>query len=345
MNSDQFDKYQVFTENTIRNLSSQVTTLEKKLDMFTNLLEISRYINQYIKDPNLFQLINDMLIGVFGAKYSNIYIKLVDDTYESAAHNISATVIDEEKNMILLHNEDEFIVNSDSPIFENRNDDGSIHSCLGVPIKVDNRLIGFILIQHTEINYFTKDHAVFLSLIGNHIGVAIENNFLYKQIIESANRDGLTGIFNKRYFFEALSHINNLPDLNYSIVILDLDDFKMINDRFGHPFGDVVLRTVATIIKNTMRSNDIVARYGGDEIIIFVHNFTDYDKVLRRFELIREEIAGTVITSEGISLSVTASFGIFIKHDTVISLEEVIKKADKIMYLSKRGGKNKVTVA
>ena len=74
MKSEEFEKYQHFTEQTIFELSQQVITLEKKLNMFTNLLEISKYINQYIKDPNLFPLINDMLIGVFGAKFSNIYI-------------------------------------------------------------------------------------------------------------------------------------------------------------------------------------------------------------------------------------------------------------------------------
>jgi GAF domain-containing protein len=227
--------------------------LEKKLDMFTNLLEISKYINQYIKDPNLFPLINDMLIGVFGAKYSNIYIKLKDDSYEAAAQNVSPAMLEVEKDLITRHNEEEFILNSEIPIYGIGCEGDSIHSCMGVPVKVDNRLIGFILIQHKEIDYFTKDHAVFLSLIGNHIGVAIENNFLYKQIIESANRDGLTGIFNKRYFFETLNHINNLSELNYSIVILDLDDFKMINDTYGHPFGDLALRTIAGIIKNTMR--------------------------------------------------------------------------------------------
>ena len=70
MDSEKFEKYQRFTEQTIFDLSQQITELEQKLNVFTNLLEISNYINQYIKSQNLFPLINDMLIGVFGAKYS-----------------------------------------------------------------------------------------------------------------------------------------------------------------------------------------------------------------------------------------------------------------------------------
>jgi len=344
MNSEQFEKYQIFTERTINNLSQKVTMLEKKLDMFANLLEISRYINQYIKDPNLFPLINDMLIGVFGAKHSTIYIKMNEEFYESAAQNVSEDIVNLEKAFILEHNEEEFVLNSELPIIENSQEDESIHSCLGVPIKVDNRLIGYIIIQHKEINYFTKDHAIFLSLIGNHIGVAIENNFLYKQIRESAYRDGLMEIFNKRYFFETLNHVTNLMEQNYSIVIVDMDDFKLINDHYGHPFGDAVLKTVAQIMLKATRANDIVARYGGDEIIIFMHNFTSREKVKQRVELIREEIEHTVITTEETSLSVTASFGVYVKYNESLTLEEVIKKADEIMYLSKNSGKNKVSI-
>jgi hypothetical protein len=130
MDAEQFNKYQEFTENTIRELSSQVTILEKKLDMFTNLLEISKYINQYIKDPNLFPLINDMLIGVFGAKYSNIYIKLKDDSYEAAAQNVSSLMLEEEKSLIIQHQEEEFIINSETSICESPNGEENIHSCL-----------------------------------------------------------------------------------------------------------------------------------------------------------------------------------------------------------------------
>ncbi|MDF2843687.1 MAG: diguanylate cyclase with sensor [Herbinix sp.] len=343
MNSEQFERYQEFTEKTINQLSWQVTNLEKKLDMFTNLLEISRYINQYIKDPNLFSLINDMLIGVFGAMHSSIYIKS-EEEYDAVTQNVSEDISEVEKSLIHLNHNEEFILNSESSIFCDTQEAYEAHSCMGVPVKIDNRLIGYIIIQHKEINYFTKDHAVFLSLIGNHIGVAIENNFLYKQIKESAYRDGLTEIFNKRYFFETLNHIANLTELNYSIVIVDLDDFKLINDHYGHPMGDAVLKTVAQIISNATRTNDIVARYGGDEIIMYMQNFIDKEKVRQRVEYIRSEIERTVITDEINSITVTASFGVYIKNNESLTLDEVIKKADEVMYLSKDAGKNKVSV-
>lgn len=348
MNAKQFEKYQLFTENTINKLSQRVTELEKKLDMFSNLLDISKYINKYIKDPNLFPIINDMLIGVFGAKQSNIYVKIKDGTYEAAAQNDSKDYIETGIKLIMQHNEKEFILNSDSPIFAAGSQDNQpgngIHSCLGVPVEVENRMIGFIVILHNEKNYFTRDHAVFLSLIGNHIGIAIENNLLYKQIIENSNRDGLTGIFNKRYFFDCLYHMNNILDQNYSIIILDLDGFKKINDEYGHPFGDLVLVNVAGIIKGMMRTSDIVARYGGDEIIIFLNNFTDREKLNKRVNDMKDKISGTLITDGEKSLCVTASFGVFIKENVKMTLDECIKKADKNLYISKKSGKNRVTI-
>jgi diguanylate cyclase (GGDEF)-like protein len=344
MDASQFEKYQEFTEETIYNLSQKVTMLEKKLDIFTNLLEISKYINQYIKDPNLFTLINDMLVGVFGAEHSTIYIRMNHDIYEAVSQNISEERAAVEKNLILEHDQDEFFISNDVPMYGTDHIQEGIHSCLGVPVIVENRLIGFILIQHTEKNYFTRDHAIFLSLIGNHIGVAIENNFLYKQIRDSAFHDGLTDIFNKRYFFETLNMVSNLTEQNYCIVILDIDNFKRINDSYGHPMGDEVLKTISKLILKATRPNDIVARYGGDEIIMFFQNFTDREKVYQRIEGIRKEIEQTMITNDNDAISITVSIGVYIKHDVYMTLNDVIKKADEIMYLSKNSGKNRVTI-
>ncbi|MDF2594486.1 MAG: diguanylate cyclase with sensor [Clostridia bacterium] len=345
MNNELFEKYQIFTEQTIYDLSQQVILLEKKLNVFTNLLEISKYINQYIKDQNLFPLINDMLIGVFGAKYSTIYIKSDEEYIEATPKTFSYSSIEEEKKLILDHMEKKFIVNSSTPVYNTPNEEDSVYSCLGVPIKIDHRLLGFILIQHKEKDYFSKDHATFLTSLANHVGVAIENNLLYNQIKESAYRDGLTGIFNKRYFFDTLEAMPQLNDLDYSVVMIDIDDFKSINDTYGHPYGDIVLKEITAVIKHATRPNDIVARYGGEEIIIFFYNFTDKEKVFQRVEGIRKAIAQTIIEGEGISSSVTASLGVYVKAHEDITLNEVIKKADDNLYVSKRAGKNKVTLS
>ncbi|MBH1939943.1 sensor domain-containing diguanylate cyclase [Mobilitalea sibirica] len=344
MNPEQFEKYQYFTEKTINDLSHKITLLENKLNMFTNLLEISKYINQYIKDPNLLTIINDMLIGVFGAKYSTIYIKLNDEYEEAGASKLSYTFIEAGKKLIYEHKEEKFIINSDTPIYGEDMEEESIHSSLGIPIYVENRLLGFILIQHININYFVEDHAIFLSSIGNHIGVALENNLLYRQIKDSANLDGLTELYNKRYFFKTLNSMVDLKEEDYSIVMIDLDNFKTINDNYGHPCGDMALINVANIMKEMTRSNDIVARYGGDEFIIYFNNFTDREKVMHRLEMIRREIESYQIQGEEESFTVTASFGVYCKQNEILSLEEVIKKADKNLYLSKATGKNIVSM-
>ncbi len=344
MDCEKFEKYQRFTEQTIFDLSQQITELEQKLNVFTNLLEISNYINQYIKSQNLFPLINDMLIGVFGAKYSTIYIKTDDDYAQVTSKNFSYESIEMEKDLIFKHQEQEFILNSDSPIYPAPDPSMAIYSCLGVPIKINSGPLGFILIQHREKNYFSKDHATFLSSLANHVGVAIENNLLYNQIKESACKDGLTNIFNKKYFFDTVSSLPNLKELYYTIVMIDIDNFKKVNDTYGHPYGDIVLKTICSIIKNNTRPNDIVARYGGEEIIIFFNNFVDKSLVAKRIEQMRSQIENTLIPGDDFESSVTASFGVYVKTDESLSLDEVIKLADSNLYICKRTGKNKYVI-
>lgn len=344
MDNATFEKYQIFTEQTIADLSNQITVLEEKLNVFTNLLEISKYINQYIKSQDLFPLINDMLIGVFGAKYSTIYIKVGGRYISATPSSFSFPSIEAERKLITDHNEHEFIINSNVSIYASHASAAPVFSCLGVPITVNNESLGFIIIQHQQKNYFTEQHATFLSSLANHVGVAIENNLLYNKIKESANKDGLTGIFNKRYFFETLESTPNILTEDYTIVMIDIDNFKKVNDTYGHLYGDMVLKTVTQIIKNSTRPCDLVARYGGEEIIIFFNHFIDSAALSTRLEAIRHAIEITAITDEGITSSVTASFGAYIKYQEDCSLKDVIAKADANLYLCKETGKNKVHI-
>nr|WP_302600200.1 sensor domain-containing diguanylate cyclase [uncultured Cellulosilyticum sp.] len=342
MDNNAFEKYQIFTEKTIADLSSQITILEEKLNVFTNLLEISKYINQYIKSKDLFPLINDMLIGVFGAKYSTIYIKTNNDYIPATPSEFSFPSIESEKNLITFHHEKEFIINSKTSIYPSNLHATPVFSCLGVPITVNNETLGFIIIQHQQKAYFSAQHATFLSSLANHVGVAIENNLLYNKLKETANIDVLTGIFNRRYFFETLHNTAQLDTQNYTIVMIDIDNFKHVNDTYGHLYGDLVLKTVSKIIKELTRPNDLMARYGGEEIIIFFNNFTNYTALLNRLERMRQAIETTPILDADVAISVTASFGAYIKYNETLSFKEVIAKADANLYLAKDKGKNTV---
>ena len=342
ISTETFEQYQRLMEETISNMSAQITDLEQKLNVFTNLLEISQYINQYIKSQDMFPLINDMLIGVFGAKYSTIFIKSDDNYIPVTPKNFSSANIESEKALILAHHEDKFIINSDVPIYKTENNESAVYSCLGVPIKINSNPLGFIIIQHQQKNYFSKQHATFLFSLANHVGVAIENNILYNQIKESACKDGLTNIFNKKYFFDTINAMPDIDHTDYSLVMIDIDNFKRVNDTYGHPYGDEVLKTVAALIKNSTRPKDIVARYGGEEIIIFFNGFVAHDLIEARLNELRERIQSTLIPGDNFFSSVTASFGCYVKKDECISLEEVIKRADENLYICKRTGKNKV---
>ncbi|MBC8439449.1 MAG: GGDEF domain-containing protein [Deltaproteobacteria bacterium] len=179
---------------------------------------------------------------------------------------------------------------------------------------------------------------------------ALENEYLLKEKskeFENMSRiDGLTGLYNRRYFDDALSFEwsrSLRQQTSISIIIFDIDDFKQINDQYGHLAGDQYLKATATIIKNIFkRETDINARYGGDEFIALIAN-KPLENVLMMAEKVRSMIAALHLEYEGQPLQATISAGAAIcvpdKRDKPQSL---ILKADKALYQSKASGRNKV---
>ncbi|WP_054740353.1 GGDEF domain-containing protein [Cellulosilyticum ruminicola] len=242
----------------------------------------------------------------------------------------------------MRHQEEPFIINNETPIYEAVKETPPVFSCLGVPITLKKRLLGFIIIAHEEKNYFSAQHTILLSSLASHISVSIENNLLYNKIRETANLDGLTGIFNKRYFFDTLSTYKDIDTQNYTIAMIDIDRFKKVNDTYGHLFGDIVLKKVIQIIKDNIRPIDIAARYGGEEIIIFFKDFTNPTSVETCLESIRYTIEQTPIIDDDIVTSVTASLGAYIKYNEVLTLKEAINRADSNLYICKDLGRNRI---
>lgn len=167
-----------------------------------------------------------------------------------------------------------------------------------------------------------------------------------------AMTDSLTGLYNRRYFNKiAEDEINRA--LRYtrtlSVIMLDIDFFKRINDTFGHSIGDMVLEGVATITKNMVRATDIPARYGGEEFIILLPE-TPMVEAATLAERLRRQIEDTTFQAEKCSIKITASFGVndsFEKSEaksTEIALAELVANADLALYAAKNAGRNKVTV-
>jgi len=166
---------------------------------------------------------------------------------------------------------------------------------------------------------------------------------LMKELENAAYIDGLTGLYNRKHFSElANADVERAQRLNQTIytAMLDLDFFKKVNDTYGHAAGDMVLRTTAGVIKQTIRAYDLLCRYGGEEFAFLILDL-DAHEALNLVERIRENIESTVINYEGIEIKITCSIGLakFVREDT---LESSIKKSDEALYAAKNSGRNQV---
>lgn len=343
---EEFETYQNFAESTIQMMNEKNTQLEKKLDSLTNIVEISKYINSNVSADNLITMINDMIIGILGVIYSSIC--LIDKATNHLivkATNVKTCKLDFENDEFFksLNNGQPFVLNCKDSIFLGCNCKADIHSVIGVPVYLRDEFRGYIIVEHTLFNFFSHDHITFISAIANQIAIALENNFLYNQVKESSIRDPLMGIYNRRYFFEFLEKkLLEKRKKEFAIVMMDIDNFKRFNDSYGHQFGDKVLISVVDILKECMEDGDCLARYGGEEIVIYISKARNHGKVFNRIEEIRKRICENIVEYDGNKKSISASFGISYYPQNGDTVQKVLSVADAMLYEAKDSGRNKV---
>ncbi len=156
---------------------------------------------------------------------------------------------------------------------------------------------------------------------------------LYNETFEKAVKDSLTGLYNREYFFDYLK--KSLEKLKRNrlkgfVIFLDLDNFKNINDNYGHETGDKVLKNFADILHQHFRDYDVIARYGGDEFIIFMENH-EKENIKKRFNILEKKVEEYFK-----NFDISVSYGISIYPDDTKNLEELIKIADQRMYEYKK---------
>lgn len=173
---------------------------------------------------------------------------------------------------------------------------------------------------------------------------AIEMIENVKKIRDMSNKDFLTGLFNRRFLFELGSKMfatSQRKCTTATVAIMDIDYFKKINDNYGHDAGDEVLRQLGIVLKSCFRETDIVCRFGGEEFCLLLTSM-DQENVPKFFEGLREKIAQTKVQLKGHAINFTVSIGVCTELQS--SLEDMIEQADKLLYMAKEGGRNRVMV-
>ncbi|MEW5984950.1 MAG: diguanylate cyclase [Acidobacteriota bacterium] len=183
-----------------------------------------------------------------------------------------------------------------------------------------------------------------LAAAGSILAIAIRNSELFREVRENSLRDGLTGCINRRHGLETFSselRRARRSKLPVAVIMLDIDHFKLINDRFGHQCGDDVLAGVGRRLREILRGSDLKCRYGGEEFLIVLPD-TSLEGATRVAENIRREIAELKIIFDNSTIQVTVSLGLTIAHDDELETNQVISRADTALYRAKELGRNRV---
>ena len=221
---------------------------------------------------------------------------------------------------------------------------GWIRSFISAPITIRGHVVGIINIMSATPGFFTPEHSERLMAFAAQSAVAIENAQLFEQAYYLSVTDPLTELINRRYFFEVVQ-LEFERALRYkrtlSVMMVDVDHFKNINDTFGHAVGDLALREIAARIKRTIRTIDIVARFGGEEFIVLMPE-TNLAEACQVAERVRHAVSDTPIEKEAGSVIVTLSIGVAELTDKSINMDQLIKDADQALYEAKAAGRNRL---
>jgi diguanylate cyclase (GGDEF)-like protein len=215
---------------------------------------------------------------------------------------------------------------------------------LCIPITYGDTLLGVLNVESRHEDAFSPQDVLILNTLADLLATALHNSFVFQKLQQQSITDGLTGIKTRRFFFEALSSEWKRASRSgrpFSVVLIDLDKFKEVNDGLGHLEGDLVLARVGRLLEQKCRQSNVVARYGGDEFIILMPE-TGMEQAQVLAERLRLWLATDPMLSEH---QITGSFGVasFPVHGFLS--EDIIRVADAGLYVSKRAGGDQVSVA
>lgn len=220
-------------------------------------------------------------------------------------------------------------------------------SLLVLPLVLRDRALGTLILGARRRHAFGDSVRPTLEVLASHLAVSLANARAVHELEMMATTDGLTGLLNKRAMLEAADQKITAAARfakQLSVLVIDIDHFKKVNDTHGHDVGDVVIKGLGEILKRQKRATDMVARFGGEEFIVLCEE-TNAQGAMLLAERIREELEKTAFHTEKATIKVTCSLGIATLSEGSKSWETLFKAADDALYVSKRSGRNRATAS
>lgn len=310
------------------------TSAKDFLDLYKNSPFINGFINRSL---NLF--LSKNIVHIFMITKENNHFVYI---YNAKEHVMPGFPFmpdkDELKKILKAYNEDKMLIYKHNKIF-------NIGFSLYYPIDIKQRYRALVVLDYS--NKFTDfiDESFYIQRYISFSLLVLALVFLlyvgYIRLRENKHKlilylDPLTGVFNRRY----LKFVETIHK-DYVIAMIDIDFFKQINDTYGHAVGDIAIKTVANIIRQSLRNQDIIIRYGGEEFLMLIRDPNDDFICNAILERIRKNIEKAYIYFDDKNINITVSIGALVDGKD-LSLEERIKIADKFLYEAKNSGRNKI---
>jgi diguanylate cyclase (GGDEF)-like protein len=321
---------------TLRQASSAVTSaLDLTMVLDRILIQVARVI-QY--DSAAVFLVEEEGLHMVAAKGFPVQTGMIGQYYP-----IDNRLFQE------MHRRGQPIIISDASVdkrFEGWGNVTHIRGWIGIPLLAMGKAIGCLTIDSSEINAYDVADAALVQSFANEAAIAIEKARLFQQVQQLAVTDPLTGLYNRRYFFDVGQKEYRRALRTHrplSIILLDVDHFKSFNDTYGHLVGDRVLIAMARQCQLAVRELDIVARYGGEEFVIMLPE-TGIEAACSVAERIREVLAQMTIDIGERAVWVSVSFGVAEADEDCEDLETLFQRADKALYVTKATGRGRISV-
>ncbi|MCK8818049.1 diguanylate cyclase [Natroniella sulfidigena] len=330
--------------------------MERNVASLSTLQRTSNTINSTLDLEEVLTLTVDMIMGTMGVSMVCLFLFDQETGQLKLASSTGIPDNNEQEDLVfaiktlakeVIKQKQPIIQDNISQYLEDEFNLFNIMSVIGIPLAIRGDYIGVITALQTGFKReFKETDKKFLTTLANQVAISIENAKMYEQMEKVARKDGLTKLYNHSYFQKVLKkEVDKVKryQRDLSLLMLDIDNFKLFNDTYGHQAGDEVLKELAQVLVENTREPDLVARYGGEEFVIILPE-TDRQGAVELGVRLNKSVREMTVDYQNEKLNVTVSIGVANYQDGQ-QAEELINAADNALYQAKEAGRDQTCVA